>query len=119
MQEFKIKELGKLKYFLGIKVAHSWHRIFISQQKYALDLLTKAKKLGCKPIKTPIEQNHKLFKALEDVMVDRESYYKLVGKLIYLSHINPNIAYVVGVMSQFMHNPKEVHFEQHIWFYST
>ena len=60
----------------------------------------------------PIEHNHKLCKATKNVMVDRDSYQRLVGKLIYLSHINPNIAYVVGVMSQFMHNPKEVHLRE-------
>ena len=41
--------------------------------------------------------------------VDRESYQRLVGKLIYLSHTRPDITYVVGVVSQFMHNPKQVH----------
>jgi DNA-binding protein len=35
----------------------------------------------------------------------------LVGKLIYLSHTQPNIAYVVSVINQFMHNPKEVHLQ--------
>ena len=39
LKEFDIKELGKLKYFLGIELAHSKQGIFISQQKYVLDLL--------------------------------------------------------------------------------
>ena len=52
LQEFEIKELGKLKYFLGIEVAHSRHGIFISQQKYVLDLLIETGKLGCKPVDT-------------------------------------------------------------------
>lgn len=45
-EEFEIKELGMLKYFLGIEVAHSRKGIFISQQKYVLDLLTETQKLG-------------------------------------------------------------------------
>ena len=69
LQEFEIKELGRLKYFLGIEVAHSRHGIFISQQKYVLDLLTEIGKLGCKPMEIPIEQNHKLCEAQEDVKV--------------------------------------------------
>jgi len=60
IREFEIKKLGKLKYFLGLEVAHSRHGIFISQHKYVLDLLSEYGKLGCKPVETPIEQNHKL-----------------------------------------------------------
>ena len=74
-----------------------------------LDLLSKIGKLGCKPVETHIEQNHILSEYVEDVTVDRDSYQKLVGKLIYLSHTRSDIAYAVGVVSQFMHNPKENH----------
>ena len=52
-KEFEIKELGKLKYFLGIEVAYSTQWIFISQQKYVIDLLVEIGKIGCKPISTP------------------------------------------------------------------
>ena len=46
-KEFKIKELGKLKYFLSIEVAYSTQGIFISQQKYVTDLLAETGKIGC------------------------------------------------------------------------
>ncbi|GMJ03495.1 cysteine-rich RLK (RECEPTOR-like protein kinase) 8 [Hibiscus trionum] len=66
--------------------------------------------MGCKPAATPIEINHKLGDSKEDDMaVDRNSFQRLVGRLIYLSHTRPDIAYAVGVVSQFMHNPKESH----------
>ncbi|RVW53308.1 Retrovirus-related Pol polyprotein from transposon RE1 [Vitis vinifera] len=58
--EFEIKELGKLKYFLGIEVAYSTQGIFISQQKYVTDLLAETGKIGCKPISTPMDPNYKL-----------------------------------------------------------
>ena len=47
--------MGRLKYFLGIEVAHSREGIFISQQKYILDLLKETGMLGCKPTDTPIK----------------------------------------------------------------
>jgi Reverse transcriptase (RNA-dependent DNA polymerase) len=52
---FDIKDLGYLKYFLGIEVAFSKRGLFISQRKYVLDLLKEIGKLGCKPVSTPIE----------------------------------------------------------------
>ncbi|RVW49045.1 Retrovirus-related Pol polyprotein from transposon RE1 [Vitis vinifera] len=44
--KFEIKELGKLKYFLSIEVAYSTQGIFISQQKYVIDLWQKQERLG-------------------------------------------------------------------------
>ena len=62
-KEFEIKEPGKLKYFPGIEVAYSTQGIFISQQKYVTDLLEETGKIGCKPISTPMDPNHKLGEA--------------------------------------------------------
>ena len=52
---FKIKYLRVLKYFLGLKVAHSSLDIFICQQCYSLDLLKDTGSLGCKPAVTPMD----------------------------------------------------------------
>lgn len=100
-----------MKYFLGIEVAHSKQGIFISQQKYVMDLLRETGMLASKPAATPIEPNHKLGEATGDQIVDREMYQRLVGKLIYLAHTRPNIAYSVSIIGQFMHNPKDVHLQ--------
>ena len=48
-QQFRTKDLGSLKYFLGIKIAQSNQDIYISQRKYALDILEETRLLGCKP----------------------------------------------------------------------
>ncbi|CAL9003170.1 unnamed protein product, partial [Prunus brigantina] len=98
--EFEMKSLGDLKYFLGIEVARSKHGIFLSQRKYILDLLAETGMLDCKPIDTPSEQNHKLGLYPDQVPTDKERYQRLVGKLIYLSHTRPDIAYAVSVVSQ-------------------
>lgn len=111
IKEFEIKELGKLRYFLGIEVSYSKQGIFISQRKYVTDLLEETGKLGCKPVTTPIEPNQRLAEAKEEAAVDREMYQRLVGKLIYLAHTRPDISYAVSLISQFMHNPKESHLQ--------
>ena len=97
-QSFEVKDLGPLRYFLGIEVARSSHGIFLSQRKYVLDLLTETGMVGCRPAATPIEQNHRLM-ADGGTPVDRERYQRLVGRLIYLSHTRPDITFVVSVVS--------------------
>ena len=97
--EFEMKELGKLKYFLGIEVAYSTQGIFISQQKYVTDLLAETEKIECKPVSTPMDPNHKLGEDKEELVVDKRMYQRLVGRLIYLAHTRPDIAYSVSVIS--------------------
>ena len=106
-----MKNLGDLKYFLGIEVLRSGKGIFISQRKYVLDLLAKTEMLDCKPADTPIIQNHGLQLVKGATPTNRGRYQRLVGKLIYLSHTRPDITYAVGVLSQFMHGPQEEHWE--------
>uniref|UniRef100_A0A2N9IHB3 Integrase catalytic domain-containing protein n=1 Tax=Fagus sylvatica TaxID=28930 RepID=A0A2N9IHB3_FAGSY len=119
-KEFEMKDLGALRYLLGIEVARSKHGIFLSQQKYVLDLLTETGMLASQPIDTPIEQNHKLGDdRVDQVPTNKERYQWLVGRLIYLSHIRPDLAYAVSVVSQFMHSPNEVHMDavhQILWY---
>ena len=71
-KEFEIKNLGGLKYFLGIEVARSKHGIFLSQRKYILDLLVETGMLECKPADTPIAQNEKLSIHDHQIPTDKE-----------------------------------------------
>ena len=97
--EFEIKELGELRYFLGIEVARSRKGIFLCQRKYILDLLQEVGMSECKPEESPIEVGSR--DKLEDRCpeVDKQQYQRLVGKLIYLSHTRLDIAFEVGVVS--------------------
>ena len=106
-----MKQLGNLKYVLGIEVARSKHGIFLCQIKYTLDLLSETGLLGSKPVDTPIEQNHKLFQWSNSASIDIGRYQMRVGKLIYLSHTRLDITYAVNVVSQFMHDPRKPHMD--------
>lgn len=83
--EFKIKDLGKLKYFLGIWVAYSKIGTNICQINYCLDLLKDTGLLGCKTAKTPLDPCVKLHidssAAYENIL----GYRRLVGKLLYMT----------------------------------
>ncbi|RVW90647.1 Retrovirus-related Pol polyprotein from transposon RE1 [Vitis vinifera] len=81
-EEFEVKDLGNLKYFLGMEVARSRKGIVVSQRKYILNLLKETGMLGCKPIDTPMDSQKKL-----------------------------DIGFAVSAVSQFMHSPTEEHME--------
>lgn len=108
-REFEIKDLGNLKYFLGMEIARSRKGIAVSQRKYVLDLLKETAMQDCKPAETPMDYTTKLGSNKESAPVEKGRYQRLVGKLIYLSHTRPDIAFPVSVVSQFMNNPTEEH----------
>ena len=108
-EQFKMKALGQLKYFLGIEVAYSESGISLSQHKYTLDLLQETGQLGCKPTTTPLDVNIKIGKGDDGAAVDKLFYQRLIGKLIYLNHRRPDISYAVSLLSQFMSEPYEIH----------
>ena len=65
--------------------------------------------LGNKACDTPMEQNQKLGDDSSGELVDKGRYQIFVGKLIYLSHTRPDIAFAVGAVNQFMHSPRVTH----------
>ena len=88
--QFHTKDLGMLRYFLGIKVMGSKHGIFLSQRKYVLDLLSKTRKLGVKPCSSPMVPSVHLTRECE-TFEDLERYRRLVGKLNYLTVTRPDV----------------------------
>ncbi|GJT42688.1 ribonuclease H-like domain-containing protein [Tanacetum coccineum] len=110
--KFMIKDLGKLKYFLGIEVIDTDKGICLNQRKYVLDLLSEYGMLACKPVRTLMMSKFSRTNEATDVdpLLDNiVDYQKLMGKLIYLTNTMHDISYVVHCLSQFMHVPLKSH----------
>ncbi|XP_059663880.1 uncharacterized mitochondrial protein AtMg00810-like [Cornus florida] len=108
-REFEMKDLGPLRYFLGIEVSRSNKRIFLSQRKYALDLLQETGMTSCQLAATPVEEGLKLCVESNQVPANKGRYQRLVGRLMYLAHTRPDLAYALNIVCQFMRDPGEQH----------
>lgn len=83
----------------------------MSQLKYSLDIIAETGLLGAKPSSIPIEPNHKI--ALDDspLLLEPQSYRRLVGRLIYLTFTRPELSYAIHILTQFMKAPRQGHFD--------
>lgn len=87
---FEMTDLGKMIYFLGMKIDQFKDGTFICQKKYATNILKKFKMEGCSPISTPISQNEKLCKNNDSEVADLKRYRSIIGSLLYLTAKRPD-----------------------------
>jgi hypothetical protein len=107
-----MKDLDIFHYFLGLQIWHMANGIFLSQSKYATYLLTHFHMSDCKPSPTPFQCSVKLFVECTTPLVDATLYRKLVGNLIYLTQSRPDISFSVSLVSRFMQQPHESHWQE-------
>ncbi|GJY83348.1 ribonuclease H-like domain-containing protein [Tanacetum coccineum] len=108
-REFSMTDLGALNYFLGISVTRDSSGMFLSQRKYAMEILERAHMVGCNSSRTPVDTESKLGDGGTPV-VDPTLYRSLAGSLQYLTFTRPDITYAVQQVCLYMHDPREPHF---------
>ncbi|GJU85063.1 ribonuclease H-like domain-containing protein [Tanacetum coccineum] len=108
-QEFFMTDLGSLNYFLCISVTRDSSGMFLSQQKYDVEILERAHMVNCNPSRTPIETESKLGDDGDHVS-NPTLYRSLTGSLQYLTFTRPDISYAVQQVCLYMHDHREPHF---------
>jgi hypothetical protein len=108
-RDFPMKDLGDLHYFLGVSVTRVTNGLHLSQSRYISDILTRTKMSTAKPISSPMAANSSLSKFSGSSFGDITLYRSTVGALQYLSLTRPDIAFAVSKVSQFMHDPRDIH----------
>jgi hypothetical protein len=106
---FELKDLGPLSYFLGLQIHRTSQALYLSQTKYATDLLHKHHMFDTKPAKTPCIPNTRLTLTEGTPLQEPHSYRSLVGALHYLTFTRPDLSFAVHQVCQFMHSPTTTH----------
>ncbi|GJZ44746.1 ribonuclease H-like domain-containing protein [Tanacetum coccineum] len=88
-KEFDTTDLGALNYFLGISITCDSTSMFLSQKKYDLELLDRARMANCNPTRTPVDKESKLGSDA-DPICDPTLYRSLAGE--------PNLAALKRVL---------------------
>jgi hypothetical protein len=106
---FELKDLGPLRYFLGLQIDYGHDYLFVHQRKYITDLLSKFNMTSYKAASTPFPISHKLQASSEDLLSDPTPYRSLVGALQYATFTRPDITYALNQVCQYMHKPTATH----------
>ena len=107
--EFEMSMIGELTHFLGLQIHQLDSGIFLSQSKYAKNLVKKFGLESASSVRTPMSLNVKLTVDLLGKSVDSSLYRSMIGSLLYLTASRPDISYSVGVCATYQANPKESH----------
>nr|GEY79166.1 ribonuclease H-like domain-containing protein [Tanacetum cinerariifolium] len=108
-QEFSMTDLESLNYFLGISVTRDSSGMFLSQRKYVVEILEKARMVKFNSSQAPVDTESKLGDD-GDRIFNPTLYRSLAGFLQYLTFTRPDISYAVHQICLYMHDPREPHF---------
>lgn len=106
---FAMKDIGPLKFFLGVQVTHTAQGFFLSQEQYTEDVIDRAGMANCKSTITPVDTKPKLSTSDGQLVSDASHYRSIVGALQYLTLMRPDVAYAVNQACLHMHAPRDAH----------
>ena len=104
--EFEMSMIGELTHFLRLQIRQQDSGIFLSQSKYAKNLVKKFGLESTSSVQTPMSPNVKLTIDLLGKSVDPSLYRSMIGSLLYLTANRPDISYSAGVCARYQLIPK-------------
>ena len=104
-----MKDLGALHFFLGLEVWQEPEGIFLGQGKNTVEILQRFGMMDCKSMPTPMVANLMLLNDATSDRVDSTVYRQMIAYLMYLTNTRPDICFAVNTLSQFMMDPRRVH----------
>ncbi|GKA48774.1 uncharacterized mitochondrial protein-like protein [Tanacetum coccineum] len=108
-EKFQMSSMGELTFFLGLQVQQKKDGIFISQDKYVVEILKKFRFTEVKTASTPMETQKPLLKDEDGKQVDVHMYRSMIGSLMYLTSSRPDIMFVVCACARYQVNLKVSH----------
>ncbi|GKD10391.1 putative ribonuclease H-like domain-containing protein [Tanacetum coccineum] len=110
-KKFQMSSMGELTFFLGLQVKQKKDGIFISQDKYVTEILKKFGFTNVKTASTPMETHKPLFKDADDEYVYEHLYRSMIGSLMYLTSLRPDIMFAVCQPKLGLWYPKDSPFD--------
>ncbi|KAA0055980.1 putative gag-pol polyprotein [Cucumis melo var. makuwa] len=109
--KFEMSMVGELSCFLGLQIKQKSEGIFISQEKYAKNIVKKFGLEQSRHKRTPTVTQVKIIKDTNGARADHKLYRSIIESLLYLTASRPNIAYVVGTCARYQADPRMSHLE--------
>jgi hypothetical protein len=108
-REFEMSMMGELMFFLELQINQTREGMFVHQGKYTKDLLRKFDMGKAKPLSTPMSTTIALDENKEGEVMDQKEYRSMIGSLLYLTAMRPDIRFVVCLYARFQSSPRTSH----------
>jgi hypothetical protein len=107
--EFEMSMIGELSYLFGQQIKQLKNRTFVSQGKYIKDIRKNFGMEDAKGISSPTGTNKSLDSDTSDNIVDQKMYRSMIGRLLYVTALRPDVMFSVCMCARFRASPRESH----------
>jgi len=108
-REFDMTDLGKMKFFLGVEVVQNDEGIYLSQKKYALEILERFGLENANSVHNLMVPGIKLMKNKDGKQMDMTQYKEMVCSFMYLSVTRQDLMFVVSLVNRYIERPISLH----------